>query len=124
MVFTSEPLNSKVLRVYNFGFMFGYSNDLSGSETVTFINEENSSGREIDGTPYWPERVFVSFCESYQIFAYDGYFIIYKVEEGGSLTYFRSVQETVNVRVCRSTKGCSGRNIFSFLRGSLSTSCK
>ena len=62
MIFKSEPLNTKIFRVYNFGFLFGYSNDLNGSETVAFINEEESSSKEIDGTPYWPERVFVSFC--------------------------------------------------------------
>ena len=37
----------------------------------------------------------MSFCENYQIFVYDGYFIIYRTEETGQLSYFRSVQETV-----------------------------
>jgi hypothetical protein len=64
----------------SFGFLFGYSSDQTGTEVVSFLNDEKQSNKEIEGVPFWPERVYSSYCESYQIFAYDGYFVIYRVE--------------------------------------------
>ena len=45
MIFKSEPLNTKIFRVYNFGVLFGYSHDQNGSETILFINEESSNSK-------------------------------------------------------------------------------
>lgn len=74
----TEALKTKLFRVFNFGYFFGYSSDQNGTEIISFVNDEKSSNKEIEGVPIWPERVFVSFCENFQIYVYDGYFIIYR----------------------------------------------
>ena len=58
----------------------------------------------------------MSFCETYQIYVYEGYFIIYRSEESGQLVYYRSLQETVRLNLFRYTKDYFGRNYSSFLQ--------
>jgi hypothetical protein len=124
LIIKTEALKTKLFRLFNFGYFFGYSTDQNGTEIITFVNDEKSSNKEIEGVPIWPERVFVSFCETYQIYVYDGYFIIYRVDENGQLSYFRSIQETVKMLSCRFTKECFGKSSFSFPQGVQSFSCR
>lgn len=124
LVVRSEPLKTRLFRIYNFGLLFGYSNDQNGSEVVSFLNDEKSSNKEIEGVPVWPERVFVSFCETYHIYVYDSYFVVYRTEESGQLSYYRSVQETVSLRISRSWRGCFGRSCSSSPPRAASTSCR
>ena len=124
VIYQSEPLSTEIFRVYNFGLLFGYASLQEGSEKIHFINEEKINLREIDGAPFWPERVFVSYCESFQIFAYEGYFIIYKVEESGNLSYFRSVQETVRIKLYRYMRVLFGKSFSSSPPDNPSFSCR
>lgn len=80
LIFQSEPTKSKLLRVYNFGLLFGCSCDQGGSEVVSFLNDERTTSREVEGAPLWPERVLVSYCETYQVWVYDGYFVLYRTD--------------------------------------------
>lgn len=125
IIFKSQPLTKTVYyRVLNFGYFFGYSLNQNDTQIIKFINDQKNSNKEIEGVPIWPQRVFVSYCENFQIYVYDGYFIIYKVDQIGQLSYYRSVQETVINSRFRFIKECSGKN-FSFSQPNLpSSSCK
>ena len=60
--------------------MFAYSMAQKGSLEVLNVICEKNAIREIEGVINTPEQVYVSYCESYFILAYDRFFIIHKVQ--------------------------------------------
>lgn len=70
--------------------------------------------KEIEGVGFFPLKVFLSYCETYQIFVYESYFVIFKLQENGYMAYHSTVHEKVIFTLFKVIEGLFWEKFFIF----------